>query len=102
MGSQWAGSTRRKRLPGNWPSLRKKVWQRDCGLCQWPVGSDICGRAGRDIDHRQRGDDHSLGNLWVLCAFHHAKKTAAEGNAARAVRRLSGRYPAEKHPGRLA
>ncbi|MFD1714169.1 hypothetical protein ACFSBZ_06780 [Amnibacterium flavum] len=44
------------------------------------------------------GDDHRLANLQALCAFCHARKSSAEGHAARSARATRNR-PAEEHPG---
>lgn len=97
MGTGWAGSDRRSQLPADWDRIRARVWARDNGTCQWPVDSDVCGWAGRDVDHRDDPEDHTDPNLWVLCGWHHDRKTAAEGNAARP--RYSRSRPAEPHPG---
>ena len=80
----WEGSTRRDRLPRNWNSeLRPAVFARDGDIC-W-----ICGEPGADeIDHKIQGDDHRLENLapihgWRTGLQCHARKSAAEGAAAR-------------------
>jgi hypothetical protein len=96
----WEGSTRRERLPANWPQLRE---QADADnpehICHW------CGRpGGSDLDHVRRGDDvcqhpdrHSPGCICNLGWIHnrqdylegrsakncHGQKTGAEGAAAR-------------------
>jgi 5-methylcytosine-specific restriction protein A len=96
----WNGSTRRSRLPSNWPALRTAVMRRDRGICY------VCGGPGADtVDHVEQGDDHSMGNL---AAIHdrnpphcHRFKSAAEGHAGLAVQRAKGRHPAERNPGLL-
>jgi 5-methylcytosine-specific restriction enzyme A len=75
----WAGSTRRQRLPRDWPQLRAAVLTRDGGVCH------VCGGPGADeVDHVVPGDNHRLENL---AAIHdrpcHRRKSAREGNAAR-------------------
>lgn len=95
----WAGSDRRARLPADWSARRHRIWVRDKGLCQWPdvVTGALCRRAGREVDHRARGDNHHESNLWVLCGPHHDAKTQAEAQAARVKLH---REP-EAHPGLL-
>lgn len=79
MGSQFRGSTRRQRLPGNWSRLRAQVLRRDNYTCSVLD----CNQVARDIDHKERGDDHSLSNLQALCPYHHKVKTSKEGNEVR-------------------
>lgn len=97
MGGSWEGSDRCGELPADWAKTRAAIWRRDAGRCQWPGPDGPCGWAGRDVDHKQRGNDHSDANLWVLCGWHHDRKTAREGNQART--RVSRQRPAERHPG---
>lgn len=94
----WEGSDRSARLPANWPSLVRQVEQRAQGRCQVTMrDGSRCRDRGTQCDHIQAGDDHSLANLQWICEWHHARKSAAEGNAART--RLTSRRPAERHPG---
>lgn len=76
----WEGSTRSARLPSNWPRLRAHVLMRDpiCRICNV--------NASTEVDHIQRGDDHSLGNLQGVCTPCHTVKTQREAAAARGVR----------------
>lgn len=98
MSNRWAGSNRRAELPANWRTIRARIWERDGGRCQMPApGGGVCGWRGRDVDHIQAGNDHSDGNLRVLCGWHHDRKSSSEGNAARR-RPTSTRRP-EQHPG---
>lgn len=108
----WEGSTRRDRLPDDWPEIRQEVIVRDEGVCQWPVercerhqagpayaafGCEDCRRCGvpgNHVDHQVRGDNHALDNLWLLCEPHHLSKSGGEGAAART--RLHN--PPEAHP----
>lgn len=101
MSGGWIGSTRRARLPANWDELRADADLRNPQhICHW------CGDpGGSDLDHIQRGDDHSPENLdWIHnrrdyeqgrskrnC---HGQKTGQEGAAAR--QRLN--RPADVHP----
>lgn len=74
----WAGSTRRKRLPKNWNRITRRILRRD-PMCK------VCGVAPSvEVDHIQRGDDHSPGNLQGICKRCHAIKSSREGNAAKA------------------
>lgn len=107
----YAGSTRRDRLPGDWPGLRAEAKRlnprRICHLCELPGGTTL--------DHKIRGDEKCLlpgahgtrcqcnldwvhdrqdvkaGRSAVNC---HGRKTGAEGSAAR--ERING--PEESHP----
>ena len=56
----------------------------------------LCGRYGNEVDHKVRNpvhDDDRPENLWVLCRWHHQRKT--EGESAE-VRRAKGRSRREK------
>jgi 5-methylcytosine-specific restriction enzyme A len=93
----WQGSTRRTSLPPNWPQLCAAVLDRDSHRCTWIEDNRRCPAEATEVDHIQRGDDHRMVNLRALCAWHHGRKSSAEGNAARwAVREQ--RAP-EAHPG---
>ena len=55
--------------------VRRAVWTRDEGMCQWPVDSGgVCGSTLRvEIDHvvpKARGGPPTVENLRLLCAFH--------------------------------
>ncbi|HET7752599.1 MAG TPA: HNH endonuclease signature motif containing protein [Anaeromyxobacteraceae bacterium] len=56
-------------------SVRREVWKRDRGRCQWPLSSGgICGSTLRlEFDHivpRARGGPSTIENLRVLCRVH--------------------------------
>ena len=93
----WEGSTRRGRLPVDWPALRAaKKLANPTKVCH------ICGKPGGDtLDHIKPGDDHSLENLdWVHDRARphcHRTKSGQEGAAALAAKRKAAR-PAEIHP----
>ena len=92
----WADSTRV--LPPNWQAIRLAILERDGWRCVWESTSGrTCGAKATDVDHIVRGDDHSPGNLRSLCRWHHARKSSAEGNAAR--KRGTSRRTPERHPG---
>ncbi len=94
----WAGSTRRARLPRNWTRLRRRVVRRARRQCEAVVHGRRCPAVGTDVDHVVRGDDHSLANLQLLCLEHHAAKTQAEAQQARAEQGRTARRPDEPHP----
>lgn len=93
----WQGSTRRQRLPDDWPARRRHVLDRDGHRCTVVVNGARCTARADDVDHIVRGDDHSYSNLASICRPHHKQKTARE--AADARRRTSNRRPQEPHPG---
>jgi hypothetical protein len=56
-------------------SVRREVWKRDKGRCQWPLDSGgICGSTYRvECDHRVAealGGPSTVDNLRLLCRFH--------------------------------
>lgn len=97
----WVGSDRRSRLPNNWAELVTIIKARAGGQCeQIKADGQRCTNQGTDVDHINRGDDHSLDNLQLLCHWpHHARKTASEGNQARNAVYAKTKRPQPKHPG---
>ncbi|GAA3018217.1 hypothetical protein Sfulv_55070 [Streptomyces fulvorobeus] len=93
----WDGSTRRSRLPKNWPRIRRRIIRRDGGVCValYSTGAR-CELPGTDVDHIVPGDDHTEANLQLLCTWHHLRKSSTEGNAARL--RPSVHRPPSTHP----
>jgi hypothetical protein len=86
----WVGSTRRARLPDDWPARVQAVKARAHGRCQATRHEPGCDGIGRECDHVKHGDDHSLANLqWLSTPCHKAKTTAEQ------PRRLR---PARAHP----
>jgi len=116
MPGNWEGSHRRADLPDDWAERKTYVWQRDQGLCQWPMNLDThlvhdpaqfaldhlerCGQPARDVDHIQHGNNHDLDNLQLLCGWHHDRKSSAEGNTAK-TKAAQARKAKAKHPGLL-
>lgn len=97
--STWEGSTRKSRLPVDWPRLRVVVLKR-CGYrCEWIDNGLRCPDVATDVDHIERGDDHALGNLQGLCRTHHLTKTSREAQAVKAERKALTRLPVEHQPG---
>lgn len=95
----WAGSTRRSRLPKDWPRIRRRIIRRDKGACvaRYSDGR-TCGLPGTDVDHIIPGDDHRDENLQMLCTWHHRQKSAREGGTAAASSVVRTRRPVEGHP----
>jgi len=94
-------SARAQRLPDDWPIRRVRVLRRDGYKCQAKDSTGHrCGAPANQVDHVEAGDDHSDGNLQALCRWHHARKSSAEGAAARRPRATMRREP-EKHPGMI-
>lgn len=96
----WVASTRRARLPADWASvIVPRILARDGHQCRAPLADDTrCTEVATDVDHVVPGDDHRDENLQALCWWHHRRKSAAEGNAARPAP-PTNRRPAEQHPG---
>ncbi|KPC89936.1 HNH endonuclease [Streptomyces sp. NRRL F-6602] len=95
----WEGSTRRQRLPKDWPARRRRVLRRDGHRCV-ELYSDgrRCTQPATDVDHIVPGDDHRMENLRALCSWHHARKSAHEGGTAAARTRVSTARPRPSHP----
>lgn len=80
----WQGSTRRARLPKDWPTIRARILERDGHRCTKITDGQRCANEATDVDHIINGDDHSDANLHALCDPHHRAKTASEGGQASA------------------
>lgn len=95
----WDGSTRRARLPKNWPAIRRRIIRRDEGRCT-ALYSDgrRCDLPGTDVDHVIPGDDHTEANLQLLCPWHHTHKSSSEGGTAAALTRASVHRRPSTHP----
>lgn len=104
--SAWNNSDRKQRLPKDWQQRRKIIIARasrgqEFARCEKNDEETQlrCANVGRDVDHIRPGDDHSMGNLRLLCTGCHRAKTAEEGVQARAAHRARRYRPAEPHPG---
>jgi 5-methylcytosine-specific restriction endonuclease McrA len=94
----WEASNRKAELPADWQALRMRVLRRDGYRCQARDSRGIlCGYPANQCDHIVPGNDHRVENLQALCRWHHARKSSAEGNAARRPRARQAREP-EPHP----
>ena len=92
--SGWNNDHKRmSELPRDWSTRRRAVIARD-KVCV------ICGQPGRDVDHIDRGNDHRLQNLRLLCRSCHMKRTGRDGGTARRRPKRQHRPPAP-HPGLL-
>lgn len=99
MSGQWRDSTRRARLPADWAARVAQVKSRDGYRCTHRDSGVRCPNPGTDVDHIRRGDDHSLGNLRLLCSPCHKEKTQKEAQFARKKAMARAKYPRERHPG---
>jgi len=56
-----------------WQETRRKVWERDGGLCQYPYGKHPVSLEEAHIDHIHSGKHgtNNLSNLRTLCRYHH-------------------------------
>ncbi|UIW13484.1 HNH endonuclease [Arthrobacter phage Amyev] len=98
----WDTSDRKARLPDDWTTRRVRVLRRDSYKCQARDSLGVlCGAPANQVDHIKPGDDHDYDNLQSLCRWHHARKSSAEGAAARRPRPRQRREP-EPHPGMIA
>jgi 5-methylcytosine-specific restriction endonuclease McrA len=95
----WEGSTRRARLPKDWPRIRARIIRRDGGVCvaRYSDGRR-CELPGTDVDHIVPGDDHRDENLQLLCPWHHRHKSGSEGGTAAALARVRTQRPRPTHP----
>lgn len=99
----WHGSTRNARLPKNWGQICGLVKRNAAGRCQCPgcprCTNQPCTTPGCDVDHINRGDNHRLANLQLLCGPCHAWKSSHEGGTSRPTKRAG--YPTAANPGLL-
>lgn len=96
----WSSSDRAGRLPAGWDRLRRFILRRDRYTCQVRMAG--CHTLANQVDHILAGDDHSPENLQAICTHCHGRKSAAEGNAAKAAIRSRRLRPTERHPGRMS
>lgn len=92
----WETSDRRDRLPADWDARVAAVKRRAKGRCEETHHAAGCDGRGRDVDHIEQGDDHSLANLQYLSIPCHLRKTRLDNGYSAAVK-----APVEQHPGRL-
>jgi 5-methylcytosine-specific restriction endonuclease McrA len=77
-----ATSTRRLRLPRDWPKIRRYILDREGRICH------VCRQPGADqVDHVVAGDNHHETNLAAIHSWPcHARKSSSESAAARPKR----------------
>jgi hypothetical protein len=83
-------------------AVRRAVWERDQGRCQWPLDSGgCCGSTHRlELDHVvpwALGGDDSVANLRVACGAHN-RLAARQAFGSRWVERYAGRPRTEGRP----
>ncbi|SLK64843.1 HNH endonuclease [Mycobacteroides abscessus] len=93
----WDTSNRRADLPSDWEERRQEVLHDAEGVCE--IRWAGCLGWATDVDHIERGNDHSKRNLRAACKSCHGKKSSAEGVAQRTKLRAMRRRPPERHPG---
>ena len=92
----WSTSDRVDRLPPWWSKFTT-TFLRDNPRCALDYPG--CQIEATEVDHIVAGDDHSIKNLQPACERCHAKKSAKEGNAAKARLKQLRRRPRDRHPG---
>ncbi|NNJ09158.1 hypothetical protein EKD04_002320 [Chloroflexales bacterium ZM16-3] len=72
-----------------WRTIRRQVWERDQGRCQYPYGTHPVSLQEAHIDHIQSGKlgSNDLSNLRVLCHYH-AMAVRVEGSLQRIGKNL--------------
>lgn len=95
----WANSNRAARLPKGWERIRRRIIRRDKGRCTaiYSTGKQ-CEQPGVEVDHIRPGDDHTDGNLRLLCRWCHQQKSSSEGGTAAALVRVRTARPTPTHP----
>ena len=96
----WDTSTRRARLPADWPTRVREAKRLAGGVCQARTHELSCRGQGAECDHITPGDDHRQANLQWLSTPCHLAKTLTEAAQARARRAVARTLPLEPHPGR--
>lgn len=82
-----------------WAAARRRAIRDSGGICYLCGGEGVC-----EVDHvvpRSRGGSDHPDNLRGVCRSCHARKSSAEGHAAKARKRALRKRPADKHPGRF-
>ena len=60
-----------------WQQTRRKVWERDGGMCQYPYGKHPIPLKEAHIDHIRSGKlgTNDMSNLRTLCRYHHVLRS---------------------------
>jgi len=93
----WSTSKRKERLPSWWNEQFTSRYLRDNPRCS--LKYEGCQVVATEVDHRIPGDNHDLSNLQPACERCHAKKSAREGNIAKAKLKVLRNRPKKRHPG---
>jgi len=94
----WNRSSRKDRLPRDWPSRRAEVFRTKGRICLLAYAG-VCTLEATEVDHIEPGDNHEPDNLQPVCSECHAVKSSAEGYHARARKGRARMRKTEKHPG---
>lgn len=87
----------RKRLSAElWKHIRRQVWERDGGMCQYPYGAHPVALADAHIDHIISGKrgTNALSNLRTLCRYHHVLRADQRHRGMLAQALANGLIPA--------
>lgn len=94
----WNTSDRLERLPSWWSKFTKDFLSKpENQKCK--IKYEGCQVEATEVDHIIPGDDHSPENFQPACERCHAKKSAKEGNEAKARMRALRLRPRDRHPG---
>lgn len=105
MPTGWVKRGQSRQLPRDWATRIAAVWERAGGRCEHIMQHNLerCPERGRDVDHineRDNGGTDELGNLQLLCDWHHRQKTGRyAGRKSQKMRRERAKRDAGKHPG---
>lgn len=100
MPGKWADSSRRARLPDDWPRRVAFVKARSGNRCEKIRNGKRCNRrANGGVDHKNRFGGDDLDNLEDTCWPCHREKSSREGNEERAAIRARAKRGEERHPG---
>lgn len=97
----WNTSTRRTRLPKDWPDIRKRIKARADGICEHRDHRGVrCTQPGTECHHLGADTDHRDHMLQWICTPHHKTITQAQARAAQHAKYTAAkkRKP-EAHPG---
>jgi len=73
-----------RKLPGNWKTIRLKVFKRDNYTCQLDCGRSLADYPDLKLECHHVGDkdNHDLDNLSTACHECHSRETAKQSYAA--------------------
>ncbi len=94
---EWGKSRRLSPLPPDWQRIRRRVLERDLGVCQ--LRMEGCTVRATEVDHIGDRDDHSDGNLRAVCKRCHGRRTGQQAGRLSPTKFRPIKRPPEKHPG---